>query len=384
MVVILLVNTPLEHDFKTMFEAASAINRGAFDVIKTSDYFQLFGYQLGHTLYMSFFLKIFKSAFFLYVLNGLFSSGIVLLIYLIGKDFVKEKTAMAFSLLYSLFPFPLLLNTVLTNQHHSTFFFLLAIYFLLHLKQEKESWWKKGILVGTCLGISHILRPEGMVFFVAFLVYLLFSLTKKNKKQLLLMGSTVILCFLVLTSLASFGIKSLGLNPNGLRNNDPYWKFIVGLNATTNGAYSENDQKLYTFGNTKQALELIRNRTLGNMTQLPLLFLKKEVILFTKSDLSWSIGYFQQSGKAELYQFLTNLNQCFIYFFLIFAILGCFVKQKKKESLFLILLIGVYFGVYLLIEVMPRYAYSIQPILLILGMIGWDSLREWKKKGLQK
>lgn len=374
--VISIINTPIVSDFKTMYEAARQINLGNIISVQNSPYFQLWGYQWGHTLYMSFFLKCIPSVFFLKVLNIFFSSGSIVLLYLIGKDFVKERVARGMSLLYVFFPFPLLLNTVLTNQHHATFFFLLALYFLISKKHRKDVAWKKGLLVGTFLAISNLLRPEAITFLVAFIAYLIFDFSRKKAKACLQLGATTFVAYLLITISISSLLQITHISPSGLQNKDPYWRFIVGLNPQSRGQYSEEDEKTYTFGDKKQALSIIKERSIGNITQLPRLFLQKETILWTQSDLSWSIGHFPREGNSDLYYFLTNLNQCFIYFFLITGIIGCFSKIKERECLFFILLLGVYFGVYLFTEVMPRYAYTPQTILLLLGMLGVNAILE--------
>ena len=68
------------------------------------------------------------------IVNCLFSAGIVLFIYLIAKEFTSEKAAKIVSCCYMILPFPLLFNTVLSNQHISSFMFLLAIWILISKK----------------------------------------------------------------------------------------------------------------------------------------------------------------------------------------------------------------------------------------------------------
>ncbi len=378
---ILLIDTPIVSDFKTMFEAAIEINRGNLALVQSSSYFSLWSYQFGHTLYMSLFLKLIPNVFFLKFLNALFSSGSIVLLYLIGKDFVKERTARFLCLLYSFFPFSLLLNTVLTNQHHSTFFCLLALYFLIGKKFEKISPIKKGILVGSMLAISQILRPEGIVFLVALLVYILLTLKKKEEKKSFLLLAFIFLVYFALTTSTSFLLQKAKISETGLKNNDFYWKFVTGLNVKTNGQYSEEDALIYPFGQKKEGLAFLKRRISQDLTKYPTLFLKKETILWMQSDLSWSIGHFPEKGKTELYQFLTSFNQIFLFFFVAIGIIGCFCKEKRKEFLFLILFLGAYFGVYLFIEIMPRYAYTPQMILLLIGMIGFEQIeKQFKEK----
>ncbi len=379
-IIICIIDTPIISDFKTMFDAATKINLGHLKDVQASTYFKLWGYQFGHTLYMCFFLKIIPSAFFLKLLNCIFSSFSVLLLYLIGKDFVKDITARRMSLLYSLFPFPLFLNTVLTNQHHSTCFLLLALYLFTNKKFNNMNPIKKGLLIGSLLALSNILRSEGIVIIIAIFAYFLLQFTKKRKGEILKLGICLFFSYFVIVNGTSYLLQVTNISKSGLSNKDPYWKFITGLNPTTNGQYSEEDAKSYSFGNKKEAIAIIKKRITKNITHLPTLFLKKETIFWTQSDLSWSIGHFTTKGYSSLYYFLVSLNQCFLYFFLGTAIIGCFQKLKRKETLLFILILGAYFGVYLWIEIMPRYAYAPQTILLLLSMMGIDAIKEKRKE----
>ncbi len=42
-------------------------------------------------------------------------------------------------------------------------------------------------------------------------------------------------------NVSSFAFKASGLSKNGLENTNPLWKFVLGFNYETRGAYSEED-----------------------------------------------------------------------------------------------------------------------------------------------
>ena len=68
-IIILVVDTPIISDFKTMYEAALEIVKGTSDY-KDSFYFLTWGYQMGHVLYQSVLLSIINSVVFLKIMNA--------------------------------------------------------------------------------------------------------------------------------------------------------------------------------------------------------------------------------------------------------------------------------------------------------------------------
>lgn len=56
-----------------------------------------------------------------------------------------------------------------------------------------------------------------------------------------------------------------------------------------------------------------------------------------------------------------------------------FKKTYKKEQILILLILFVYFGVYLFIEVMPRYAYSLQIFEALLASITLGYILDNKK-----
>ena len=65
---------------------------------------------------------------------------------------------------------------------------------------------------------------------------------------------------------------------------------------------------------------------------------------------------------------------------LLFA-LGMFPRKEetKKEVLFIKLLIGVYFGVYLFIEISPRYAYILHMLIFLLLGTSMEKIESYLK-----
>ena len=133
LIAISIINPPIESDFLTMYNASKQLLLGKKDYLNLP-YFINWGYQMGHVIYQYFLLKIIDSVLFLKVINCIIHSGIVVLIYNISKCLTNEKCARISSLIYTIFLFPLLLNTVLTNQQLAAFCMLLGIYLFISPK----------------------------------------------------------------------------------------------------------------------------------------------------------------------------------------------------------------------------------------------------------
>ena len=373
--VILWIDTPVISDFKTMLDASKELVNGT-DAYKSMPYFICWGYQMGHVIYQAILLNIINSITFLKIVNAIVTSSTVIMIYLIGKELSNTKAAIIISIIYSIFLFPLLLNTVLTNQLLPMLLILIAIYLWMKKKKENKL---MPVIIGILLGISNMLRSETIVIIIAFVSYTIFLMIKKeNRKALIINLCLIIISYFTLTTATSFVLKATDISPSGLENKNSSWKFLEGLNIETRGRYSEDDAVKYSYDKKKTTKEL-KKRIQEEWQQYPLLFAKKTKILWLNSDLSWSLGHIENQEDLKLYE---GINQIFIYFFVIMSLLSAitlFKKTYKKEQILILLILFVYFGVYLFIEVMPRYAYSLQIFEALLASITLGYILDNKK-----
>lgn len=373
--VILWIDTPVISDFKTMLDASKELVNGT-DAYKSMPYFICWGYQMGHVIYQAILLNIINSITFLKIVNAIVTSSTVIMIYLIGKELSNTKAAIIISIIYSIFLFPLLLNTVLTNQLLPMLLILIAIYLWMKKKKENKL---MPVIIGILLGISNMLRSETIVIIIAFVSYTIFLMIKKeNRKALIINLCLIIISYFTLTTATSFVLKATDISPSGLENKNSSWKFLEGLNVETRGQYSEDDAVKYSYDKKKTTKEL-KKRIQEEWQQYPLLFAKKTKILWLNSDLSWSLGHIENQEDLKLYE---GINQIFIYFFVIMSLLSAitlFKKTYKKEQILILLILFVYFGVYLFIEVMPRYAYSLQIFEALLASITLGYILDNKK-----
>lgn len=365
--VIVLVETPVISDFKLMYDAALEIVNGT-DSYKSMGYFITWGYQMGHVLYQAFLLSIINSAFFLKIVNCIITSLTVVFVYLISRRLCSERSAKISSILYSIFLFPLLLNSVLTNQFLPVLLILIALYILLNINFKKK-FVISSVVVGILLGLSNIFRSETIVIVFSILLYFVFLfITKVDLKKLIISFLIIFMGYYVVFNGTSLLLKATNVSPSGLEILNSSWKFVLGFNYETSGMYSNQDAAIYA-GDSEAAKKEAINRIM-QFEKIPLHFLKKTKILWFNSDLSWSI-----SMDEVYYKVLNIINQIWIILFNILAVCSAFrfIKFKfEKEHVLMCLILLVYFGVYLLIEVMPRYAYSLQVFEAIIIGISLD------------
>lgn len=376
--VIVLVETPVISDFKLMYDAALEIVNGT-DSYKSMSYFITWGYQMGHVLYEAFLLSIINSVFFLKIINCIITSLTVVFVYLISRRICSEISARISSILYSIFLFPLLLNSVLTNQFLPVLLILIAIYILLNINFKKK-FIISSVVVGVLLGLSNIFRSETIVIVFSILLYFGFLfITKVDWKKLIISFLIIFMGYYVVFNGTSLLLKATGVSPSGLDILNSSWKFVVGFNYESNGMYTDEDAALYSRDSEAADKEAIKR--IMKFKKIPLHFLKKTKVLWFNSDLSWSI-----SEDESYYKNLNIINQLWIILFNILAVCSAFkfIKLKfDKEHVLVCLILLVYFGVYLLIEVMPRYAYSLQVFEAIIIGVSLDYIFK-KIKTLKK
>ena len=365
----IFLKTDITDDFKTMLDASHSLLRNDLSFINT-EYFNIYPYQIGHVLYQAFLLKIINSVLFLKIINSIITSLIVVFIYLIGKKLFKEKTARLISILYLLYLYPLYLNTVLTNQHLPALISLIVIYLIV----SKKINYKLSVLIGLLLAIANVFRTESIIFILSITVYYILTMNKDNYKMIIKSILLIIVSYFVIFNSISI-IVSLTPIKTKLTNNSGYWKFYCGLNYESNGIYNNEDAITY-FNENKDGKELLVERVKKDKLKLPVLFLKKEVILWTQTNYDLRI-----KNSSNLFSFLEHFNQGYLNLILLLFIVSLFVtKYEKKETLLLKILIFIYYGVYMFIEISPRYAYILHMILFLLLGLGIEKIFDIIKK----
>lgn len=397
-IVVILFDTPITDDYAVQFKAAKEIISGNFNIASTiaSGYMLRWGYQMGYTLFMVLLMFINESVVFIKGVNCLFTSFVVLFVYLISSELTNKKTARIISVLYALFPFPLFFNTIVSNQHISSFLFLLAIYILIGKKTESMNYKLKYFLIGLCLALGNIIRPEAIIFMFSILAFLLLTMKKNSLKQIMKAGLILSVTYLSITISASTIVAKTGISPSGFENKVPLWKIAVGFNQLHKGDYSRS--LAATFPTDKNAqLQIVYDYTIGSIEKIPALFMYKEQHFWLDNELNWSLNYLKDKS---IYLFgiripfnyirsaLDSINQLYLYIFFALGLMAIIINRKKMDDRQYLLLIVIltYSLVYLLIECTPRYAYTAQIFLVLMSSYSVKYILDYfqKKKSKKK
>ena len=363
---IVFLKIPVQADYELMYNASLDVLKGDFS-FANNFYFGTFGYQLGNVFYQALVLKIINSANTLRVLNCIYSSVITLLIYLLIRKFSKEKTARFISLFYTISLYPTYLNSVLGNQQLSLMLILIGVYIFLTKKPKIMNL----ILIGLLIGLGNLERAEGIIYIACIIVYTLLQ-DKINIKTIRNIAIIILAYFLINTT-ASFIVLKSGINDIGLKNNNPNWKLLTGLNVEDSGKYSSSDQDNY-ISDTELEKKIIKER-LTDYKNLPKLFYRKINVQWLYSDLTET---FNAKNNSQFNQFmiktLAGYAKSMNYFILLVVLFGQIKNKMSDIEKFFMLNVCAYFVIYLFIEVNARYYFNPQTSIMILSAVGIEKL----------
>lgn len=389
---LIIENEPVS-DFAVLYKAAEMLSKGNTSFNSTS-YFQTWSYQTGFVVWEAFLLKIVDSIMFLKIVNCAVGAGINLLIYYITKELFGNTTASCtVSIVYMVFPFAVLHTNVLSNSHISAFFLFLGVLLMVKRKQ-RHNIIQYGISA-LCIALGNILRPDGLIVLVALGAVLFFDLFGREKvvdtvkKAVAFFG-----IYFVVMAIASNIVMATGINPNGLKNEDPLWKFVLGTNYESKGSYSDTDLLLIKEYmekydcNYEDAEKQIISERLHQPLKLFDMMGDKVNTIWWSDGIIWSFSNDFINNLPGIVEGITILNQGIWYFIILLLVLSVanYYKFGKRKTINLIIpfIIFATFMVYLAIEVQSRYAYMVQIAVFIMAAGGIDfvqtELKIWKQR----
>ena len=381
---IVVFNFPQTTDFKLMYECALKFVNHDFSWNSTA-YFMMWPYQSGFVVYEGLLLKLINNIYFLKVLNIIYESLLVVLIYYFSRRFVKDESARVAAILFMVYPYNIYLGTTLANHHIATILSYLGIVFLLSRKKKPYYFIAAGILIG----LSNVLRPEGIIIIFSYLLFMIFNLKKDNFKKEVLGFLILLVSYGGINLICSNLIILSGVNNDGLKNTNPLWKFVLGFNGDSCGHYDSNDE-VYINDKEKE-LEIIKERLNPSNVGRLVLCKTNRMWLSNKIDVkdsSYDKAYYIGNIKIkfnDLANVVSLTNHYIFLFVMVMMILGVFRNRKdiiNNESLFFLIMVVVAYFVFLLIEIQPRYLYLIHPSIFILSAYGIEEVM--KKIKLKK
>lgn len=379
---ILWLNSQPVQDFKTMYDAALQLAEGSHAYLDKL-YFFNWAYQSAFVAYEAVVIRLFGASLLpLQLLNAAYLAGTNVLVYRIARRFLPEKAAMTVGILYAVYPAPLFLAGVLTNQHLAAFLLYAAVDLLLGGKKNAPG---RAVAAGALMALGNAMRPVGVILLLAALVWCALRALRHGDRSAWLSGLSLALAYFVAGAALSALIVSSGINPQGLKNNQPMWKFVVGLNQQSNGQWNEADYDAFLSLPTEQAdaamRRAVRERLGIGAEQLAGLAWRKSAAMWAGSeDLYWGFWHLTNADPAPLSLSWNTVrlmlgyadNGVYLAAFAL-AFLGLLMRLRRKEdsapSLLLTLLLCGYYAVHLIVEVQTRYRYFMMPCVFLLAGI---------------
>lgn len=393
------LQTNQESDFLMMYNASRGLLEGDMSIFHTP-YFSLWAYQSAFVIWQAGLLKICDSIVFLKFVNALLSAGTICLLYRIMRCFVSESAAQIFALLLTLHPFVLTYHVILTNQIPSAFFMVLSLWTLVCRDCDKLRFMRYP-LAGIFLQIGNMLRCEGIILIVAILAWVVFEiLHKPGTAKRMLIGVFLFFAAYCLTGKAAdTAVRASGINPYGLQNGNPDWKFIVGLNTDTGGVYSESDwSKIYLsldehFQITDETRK-IQNEIIKERVNIPfdhwLKFLITKIkVLWSSDSMHWAVHYLvdDEPGRYvglitrfDVVNLIKGFNTAMSSLTIILLLLGlCSYRELNTPAAYLPYFVFFSaFCAFLLIEVQSRYVYLPQLFVFSGSAYGIEQVLKWR------
>lgn len=367
-------------DFLRMYLAGKDIANGVRDYLQ-DDYFYRFPYQTGFSAYEGLILFLCGGKVMaIKLLNAVYMSVSTLLLYLISRSFVSEKSAMCTGLLYAIYPAPLFLAGVLTNQHLSVMLMLLAVYVLI-----KEPSPLRFFMSGVLLSLSNTMWPVVIIAVVAGVIYGIYLLFEKCYVKRILGVALLPVGYCVTGIILSVLVVVTGLNPEGLTNNRPNWLFVVGLSE--HGSWNKADYDALMFLPEEEVDDAMAEVAIGRVEEYGVsglleLFDEKITVMWGKfEDMSWGFADKTSDDWTRAKDIMATCEKGVFLFALLLAGVGLFkhFKNPAKTELLPMLIFCGYFAVYLIIEVQSRYRYIPTAAMFCLAALGIEYLGKNKR-----
>ena len=389
--VILLIGAQPIQDFNTMYLAAQDMARGSRDYLGDV-YFYNWAYQTGFSFYESLLLRIFGPGQLpLQVANALWMGGIGALVYAIALRLMPRRAAVGVSVLFAVYPAPYFLAAVLTNQHIAAFLFYLAVWLLVRREELTPA---RAALAGVVIALGNVMRPIGVVLVLAALcwrgVRLLLG-REENWRRALACLALLLVGYEAVFALCSGAVARSGLNPEGLTNNQPMWKFVLGLNQESSGAWNREDYEAYLCLPPEQAdpamREVVKERLQAGPVELAKLALRKSQVMWGADEyMYWGFGHLDPQRKlgpltVDQYTRVLARGDKGVYLLaFVLALLGAAALLRRGTeggpALLAAFLLCGYYAVHLMVEVQSRYRYFLMPAVFLLAGIGLAALAE--------
>lgn len=402
-------------DPRKVLDAAVALRHGDYSVLERGEYLFRYPFQMGIILYFQILSALFgETAYVAFqIVNAVW---IAVSYYLFVKiaDILWRKNRqyeLGISLL-GLFFFPYLLFAALLYGTVGGMAFAMLSFYTLFLFEEKTK--RGGLLLpisGFSIGIAALLKPNYVIFFIAEILYLLFSclpLRKVGRKKIyrkLILAVVITVCFMTcrmgvnsylthlnhgeeVTGIPMIACVTMGLQEDQNGRIGPGW-----YNGYHTSLYAAND---YDYNRTQEAakedLKKIVSRYLQDPGETVGFFAKKtasqwnnptfqSLLMLDGRDGRGGMDWILHGRGRYIYIFAANLLQTWILAGTFLYALFRFKTSSFREMLLPVTFIGGILAHMFCMEAQSLSAMVYFPVLIPLCICGYGEWRRWLSAG---
>lgn len=308
------------------------------------------------------------------VVQIIISVSIIYLVYKITSICFNKKTGLIAAVLISLSPDFIFYCNVINSQLLFTFLFLTAVLVL-----TKKISLSKIFLISILIGFSQYVRPTGNLLLVSFIAFIF--ITHSLKK-----GIKYNLIFITLFLFTQIPVFYYNYQNFQLVSNSPAtgqslgWSMLIGWNIDSRGVYNNKDlealyDRVYKLDKKLMPYQIdsiAKNMAIERIKKDPLNIMAFSI--FQKPLILWSMGPDVVGLNKEINThkiWIVRISILFHKLILFLSILGLysFIKEKKKSSIILYLVIFSlgFSALHVFLNIGPRYIIPLKSVIIILS-----------------
>ena len=386
---------PLMSDYLFFYENATQFMQGQE---LNNRYIATFPYLAPYVVILGAFLRIFNSNNYLLVIlfHMILDFSTAFFIYKItgNKD---KKTGMLGALLWLINPINIIWNTICCPVVIVNFGIAIILYVFekIRLEISKGINWKKflilNIIYGMTIGIFNSFRPIMIIIVIATIMYYIYTILYKVKQKkiriLVIIGSMLILAmYILINAVSNYGIGKLIKQE---ASTTPGWTLYLGSNIEYNGMWHEKASGEYTqlFNNEEMSAEeiqqyfnekAIKQYKENGFKNIKLFFNKYKIL--TNNIVGYSYSNINEvatinNNILRLIRISSEIAICIIIVLNVYYCINLIKNIQIFENviLYLLVIIGL-LASHMLVEVSPRYALPLMPIITIVATFGLSKI----------
>lgn len=369
------IQSKLVSDYLTIYNTANEFLLGDITGLRGYNYLSRFPHLIPMMLYMSCIIYLFGSYNIVVfkIINILLSGISMILIIKLSKYFLKNEKSKVIVCFLSAINIPSIcyVSTYCTeNVAIPLYLFTILIFFKTLELNKNRSQYIGLIFTGIMLYISNLFRCVGIVFLLAFSIYLIFY-TKDTKNKKIINVSLIILAYLLISMVISYSLIGLGIIER------PLWKgtepkitsVLKGSNISSFGRWNQQDADFISANLQNKKLEQMCNeKIIQRISNISIYdFIK---FLICKYAVLWSFndcgGIMWATNNLNDSTILLKEFQIFGIVIVILSFLSIYRENTQQTKLTYLLFVGIT-CFFILLEVQPRYSYIISWVFIFMA-----------------